>query len=222
MVSRDSPFSRPSAGAFGMGALGVLSVGLISGGLWYDSHRSAEAVDRAREQVAAGQSAQRIPEPGPAPTSERASAHNPEGSGADRSAEQSVERSVERSVEAPHPAEVRYVTPATSVPTAVAASRTTAPQARPAQAPAVVPAAPAPATVDPSGRGPSGGEAGAPASTTPDPPELEVTHPGEAGFVPPPRLPELLLPFLPQVNRAPQADLATPTPEESSRPQTRK
>ena len=76
MASPGSRFSRPTTGVLGVGALGVLSVGLITGGLWYDAHRSTQAVDRAREQFAAARAAPVPPQPiastpseAPAPTS---------------------------------------------------------------------------------------------------------------------------------------------------------
>ena len=63
MASLDTRFTRPSLTAVGMSALGVLSVGLITTGLWYDSHRSAQAVERARAQEEAAQTGGPTAEP---------------------------------------------------------------------------------------------------------------------------------------------------------------
>ncbi|MDV8002276.1 hypothetical protein [Rhodococcus sp. IEGM 1408] len=213
MALRDARFSRPSTAAFAMGAVGVLSVGLISGGLWYDSHRSAEAIDRAREQVSAGQSAQLTPEPVVAATSEQPTSAEPtseQPTSEPSTSETSTEPGAEESSQIPAAAPVQqwsaaqYVAPATSVPTVATTRRAPAVAPQPVRQAPVVPAEPAPAA---GGAQPAGGDT-AQRSNTPDSPELEVTQPGEAGFVPLPRLQGLLLPFLPQANPAPQARVA--------------
>lgn len=201
MALRDARFSRPSTPAFAMAAVGALSVGLISGGLWYDSHRSAEAVDRAREQVSAGQSAQSTPEPVVATTSERLTSAEPTPERT--TSEQPAESSPEKSSAVPAAAPVQqwsaaqYVAPATSVPTAAAT--------RPAPGAAARTA---------------GDDTTARESATPVPPEFEVTQPSEPGFVPLPRLQGLLLPFLPPANPALQARLAPQAAAVAGQPTT--
>lgn len=205
MAPLDSPFSRPSTTAAGMGALSVLAVGAIATGLWYDSHRGAEAVEQAREQVSAAQVAPPTPEPVAVttpelPTSAPTTSDEP-GSGP--SSEPSVDETpATLSVAVP------YAAPADATPT-VAAARPAPAVANPAPAVAnPAPAAPAPAV----GQGPAGtppaGDPTTRETTQPGSPVLEVTRPGDTGFVPLPLLPDRFRPFVPQADAARQAPAA--------------
>ncbi|MDX2357070.1 hypothetical protein [Dietzia sp. PP-33] len=211
MALRDSRFSSPSATALGMGALGVVSVGLISTGLWYDSHRSAQAVERAREQVSTAQTSQVTPEPVAVTTSERAT-------------ESSTPASSTEGSEAPAPAEDDAGAGEVTVPSAVPVPPTAAPRAATAPQPVrqapVQPAIPAAAnppaaagggtatTTDaPMGTGATAGE---PPVEPTEPAEQEITQPVEPGRAPGalPGFIDLVRPFLPQANVAQPAPVA--------------
>ncbi|KAA0917948.1 hypothetical protein [Dietzia sp. ANT_WB102] len=206
MAWLDTRFTRPSFTAVGMGVLGVLSVGLISTGLWYDSHRSAQAVERARMQVESAQTAGSTAERIAGTTSERRT----EPSSTDPTTE---EQGTEEPTEAHRAAVADDQTdpvsqpgaPATSVPTVAPV-----PQVAAARQVPIVPAAPAPAAAaaapaeDAGGTGAEADAAGDAAGGVDDAGEggLDVRQP--EGPRPAPGFPDLLRPFLPRPNVAPQ------------------
>lgn len=211
MAPRDTRFTRPSITALGMGAVGVVSVGLISTGLWYDSHRSEQAVERARQQVNTAQTAHAAPEPVAASSSERSTGSStPESTG-----------NPTESPEPPESVEVEAAAPAAIVPTEVAVPRQAAPRpattlAATAPQPSVQsPAQPrvsTPATPATTGDGAAAEPTG---DATGEPSEQEITQPVEPRPAPGGVLPgliDLVRPFLPQPNvaqQAPAADVRT-------------
>ncbi|WP_159077980.1 hypothetical protein [Dietzia sp. JS16-p6b] len=194
-----------------MGALGVVSAGLISTGLWYDSHRNALAVERAREQVSAAQTADASPEPVAVTTSEPAD----EGAPGD---------STETSVESPDTpvgdgpatdagtAETGSSTAGTaqvSVPTTAAAAAAVAPR-RSAQS---SPPAPVAERATPSTGG--GATETATGDATTEPTEQQITQPVDPAPAPGGVLPgliDLVRPFLPQPDAVPQAPAVQQAP----------
>lgn len=203
MAPLDTRFPRPSATALGMSALGVLSVGLISTGLWYDSHRSAQAVERAREQVSSGQTSQIAPEPVALTTSETSvESTTPEPT------ETSTESS--ESSASTETAEATATSVASTVPTTQAATARTV--AVPQQARAAAGQPPA-AAQPPAGVEPSAAPAeGSPGQGSPgEPSGPEITQPVEPGGAPGglfPGLADIILPFLPQPNPVPPVPAA--------------
>lgn len=204
MGLRETRFSLPSGTAIGVGVMGVLSVGLISGGLWYDSHRSAEAVDRAREQVASEQTSQATPEQvastmADEPTTKKEA---PENTTSTRSATSESVAPAPREEPVMEQATASVTDAATdSAPTRVpaAASRQASVAPQPVQPAPVVPVAPV-APAQPVQQGPAADESGQEESTDP-----EIAQPVEPGGDTPPQftIPDLIRPFLPVPN-APQ------------------